>query len=101
MYRKSPNRSRAACLSQAYFFLGKNLFDKQVFIFNPPSSTSCRLKVNIHVDEADAVFHIHVQATQTFHLESIFRIEAMAYKPSLQAALEYKPHGLLPGTYGT
>ena len=47
----------------------------------------------------DAVFHI--QATPPFYLEKHFRIEAMAYEPILQAALEYKPRGLLPGTYGT
>ena len=47
--------------------------------------------------QADAVFHI--QATLAFHLENIFRIEAMANKPILQAALDYKPCGFLPGTY--
>ena len=35
--------------------------------------------------KADAVFQI--QATQAFYLENIFRIEAMAYKLILQAAL--------------
>ena len=30
-------------------------------------------------------------------MENIFRIEAMAYKPILQALLEYKPRGFLPG----
>ena len=30
----------------------------------------------------------HIQATQAFHLEKKFRIEAMAYKPILQAAPE-------------
>ena len=36
------------------------------------------------------------------HSENIVRTEAIAYyKPILQAALEYKPHGFLPGTYGT
>ena len=29
-----------------------------------------------------------IQATQAFHLGNIFWIEAMAYKPILQAALE-------------
>ena len=42
----------------------------------------------------------HIQTTTAFHLEIIFRIEAMAYKPILQAALEYKPCGILLGTYG-
>ena len=41
----------------------------------------------------------HIQAT-TAYLVIIFRIEAIAYKPILQAALEYKPRGSLLGTYG-
>ena len=32
-------------------------------------------------------------------MENIFQIEVMAYKPFLQAALNYMPHGILPGTY--
>ena len=32
-----------------------------------------------------------MQATPALHLEIIFRIEAMAYKPVLQSAIEYKP----------
>ena len=31
---------------------------------------------------------LHIQVTPAFHLENIFQIEAMAYKPILQAALE-------------
>ena len=31
----------------------------------------------------------HVQATPAFHSEIIIRVEAMAYKPTLQAALKY------------
>ena len=39
----------------------------------------------------------HIQATPAFHLEIIIRVEAMAYKPILQAALKYKLCGVLPG----
>ena len=42
----------------------------------------------------------HVQATPAFHLENIFEREASAYKPILQAVLDYKPRGFLPGIYG-
>ena len=35
------------------------------------------------------------------HLENIFQIEAMAYKPILQAVLKSKPRGFLPGTCGS
>ena len=44
-----------------------------------------------------AVFH--TEATPAFHLENISWLEAMAYKPILQAALEYEPCGFLLGTY--
>ena len=44
----------------------------------------------------------HIQTTPAYHLENVFRIEAMAYyELILQAALEYKLHGILPGTYST
>ena len=46
--------------------------------------------------QEDAVFHI--QATPSIQLENMLQIEAMACEPILQAALEYKPHGFLPGT---
>ena len=38
----------------------------------------------------------HIQATQAFHLETIFQLEAMAYKPFLQAKLKYNVGGFLP-----
>ena len=38
-----------------------------------------------------------IQVTQAFHWEYIFQIEAEAYKPILQAALEYQPSGF--GTF--
>ena len=41
----------------------------------------------------------HIQATLAFHLQNFSRIEAMANKPILQAALNCKPSGFLPGTY--
>ena len=47
---------------------------------------------------ANAVFQL--QATLAFHLENMFQIEAMAYIPILQAAVEYMPHGFLSRTYG-
>ena len=41
-----------------------------------------------------------MQETPTFHSEKRFQIEAMACEPILQAALEYKRRGYLPGING-
>ena len=46
-----------------------------------------------------SILIFHIQATTAFHLESIFQLEAMAYKLILQAKLEYNLRGFLPWTY--
>ena len=44
---------------------------------------------------------MHVQATSSFNRGTKqFRRQAMANEPVLLAALEYRPHGFLQGTYG-
>ena len=45
-------------------------------------------------------FIFHTQTTPASHFESIFQLEAMAYKLILQAELEYNLRGFLPWNYG-
>ena len=66
-------RLHGLCLSDAYFFVWKaNPLDK------PPIEATYAYKpwLVYKYRSADAIFHI--RATQSLHLENIFRIEAMA-----------------------
>ena len=47
-----------------------------------------------------SLLSFHIQVTPAFYLESIFQLEALAYKLILQAKLEYFLRGFLLWTYG-
>ena len=46
------------------------------------------------------MLHFIYKPPKAFHLENIFQIEVMAYKPIPLAALEYKPRDFLSRTCG-